>query len=87
MESITVLPLSNFDGRSILFGLAASAVLQPTASQGLGALFKDIILGSIQGVSSNALRTVFGSPPTCCDNAVDGCEVKVGKSLRFVLAQ
>lgn len=47
------------------------------AGSALGAIFD----AGVQGASSGALATVFGSPPTCCnsaDGALGGCLVNAG---------
>ena len=47
------------------------------AGSALGAIFD----AGVQGASSGALATVFGSPPTCCDSAdgaLGGCLVNAG---------
>ena len=50
------------------------------SAEGLGALFEDIALGASKGYASAELKTIFGSPPTCCEDLQGDCWVLAGKS-------
>ena len=50
--------------------------------RGAGSALGDIFTEGIVGASSGALATIFGGPPTCCDDgygALAGCLVNAGK--------